>query len=72
MKEESHTESQLKAIEKDLKRGRKLSPLQALRDYGCMRLSARIYELKHKRHLKIETKIIDEKAYRFAQYKLVR
>jgi hypothetical protein len=65
-------DSQLKAIEKDLKAGKKISPLQALKDYGCLRLSARIWELRNKKHLNIEAKIVDVQAYRFAQYKLVK
>lgn len=70
MKDNRH-DSQLKAIEKDLKSGKRITPLQALRDYGCMRLSARIFTLKE-RGMKIKTKLIDVGAYRFAQYKLVR
>lgn len=70
--QESHTESQLKAIEKDLKRGRKLSPLQALRDYSCMRLSARIWELKKRKHLNIVTKMQQSGDMRWAEYRLVK
>ena len=29
-----------------LERGEEITPLDALRDYGCMRLGARIWELK--------------------------
>jgi hypothetical protein len=33
-----------------LKRGRKITPLEALRNYGCLRLGARIYDLKKAGH----------------------
>jgi hypothetical protein len=65
-------DSQLKAIEKDLKAGRKVSPMQALRDYGCLRLSARIFELKHKRHLNIESKLQHSGDLRWSEYRLIK
>ena len=37
--------------------GRKITPLQALKMYGCFRLGARIYNLKEQ-GMKIITKII--------------
>jgi len=33
-------------IAKLLEKGRTITPLQALRDFGCLRLSARIHDLK--------------------------
>lgn len=33
-----------------LQEGKKISPLSALQDYGCMRLAARIYELRRDGH----------------------
>ena len=30
----------------DLQRGQTVTPLQALKRYGCMRLSARVYDLR--------------------------
>lgn len=38
--------SQLNAILRDLKKGKRITPLSALADHGCFRLSGRIYELK--------------------------
>ena len=38
--------SQRAAIKRDLELGKRISPLSALNDYGCLRLCARIYELK--------------------------
>ena len=34
----------------DLQEGKKISPLSALQDYGCMRLAARIWELRQDGH----------------------
>jgi hypothetical protein len=33
-----------------LKQGKTISPLSALREFGCMRLAARIYDLKQDGH----------------------
>ena len=42
--------SQNEAILEALQAGRRLTPLDALKDFGCMRLSARIYDLRHLGH----------------------
>jgi hypothetical protein len=43
-------------IAEHLKSGRRITPLEALRLYGCMRLGARIYELRRKPyHLQIQS-----------------
>ena len=39
-------ESQNTAILRDLKAGMSITPLDALKRHGCMRLAARIHELK--------------------------
>jgi len=39
-------ESQNKLIAEHLKAGRKITPLDALYQFGCFRLSARIYDLR--------------------------
>ena len=41
-------------IRRDLMKGKKLSALSALRDYGCMRLAARVCELRNE-GMKIES-----------------
>lgn len=38
--------TQTKAIHQALKRGEKLTPLEALKKYGTLRLGARIWDLK--------------------------
>lgn len=47
----SRSDSQTEKVLKYLRRGRTLTPLQALRELGIMRLAARIYELRNDGHL---------------------
>lgn len=62
--------STTKKIEAWLLRGYKLTPLQALEKWGCMRLAARISELR-KDGLSIVTNKITRNGKTFAQYKAV-
>jgi len=62
--------STTKKIEAWLLRGYKLTPLQALEKWGCMRLAARIAELR-KDGLSIVTNKITRNGKTFAQYKAV-
>lgn len=65
-----HTESQNKQILEYLRRGKLLTPLQALDLFGCLRLSARIMNLRDQGH-EIKTEIITlENGKRVAQYSL--
>lgn len=51
-----------------LKGGHKLTPLEALNQFGCFRLSARVDDLKKQGH-KIESKMIEvESGKKVAQY----
>ena len=43
-------ETQKKQILEYLKEGNKLTPILALKRFGCFRLSARIYELRREGH----------------------
>jgi hypothetical protein len=63
--------SQAAEILRDLKRGKKITPLDGLRVYGSLRLGARIYDLKRKGHpIKTET-ITDRKSgKRYARYSM--
>ena len=63
--------SQKAQIEKWLKRGRRLNPAQALKNFGSFRLAARIDELR-KDGLEIETKYQHKDGKRFASYGLAR
>lgn len=50
-----------------LKRGKSLTPLQALREFNCLRLGARIYDLKESGH-NIESTMIEINGKHVAQY----
>lgn len=48
-----------------------ITPLDALNNYGCMRLAARINDLRFLGHL-IETDMKERDGKRFASYRLVK
>jgi len=48
-----------------------ITPIDALRDYGCFRLAARIGELR-KQGFSIETVLDNDNGKQFARYKLKR
>lgn len=52
-----------------LRDGKKISALQALRDFGCMRLASRIYELR--KRYDITTEWRHQKGKKYAVYRLV-
>jgi hypothetical protein len=62
--------STTKKIESWLLRGYKLTPLQALDKWGCMRLSARILELR-RLGVNIQTKMVTSNGKTFAQYQIL-
>ncbi len=47
-----------------------ITPLEALKRYNCLRLAARIDNLRNRGH-NIETDIIKRKGKRYAKYRLV-
>ena len=53
-----------------LKSGKKLTPLEALNKFGCLRLSARIFNLKEQGNA-ILTKYVTRKGKTFAEYSLM-
>jgi len=59
--------SQEDYILKDLLRGTCITPMDALEDYGCFRLGARIYDLRNKGY-DIKTKKIKRNKKTFAGY----
>lgn len=61
------TKSQTKQIQSHLSRGWKLTPLQALQKYGCMRLAARIAELRDE-GMNIITRTVTRNGKTFAEY----
>ena len=64
-------ETQEKKILHDLLNGKKITPIDALHNYGCFRLGGRIYDLKQKGH-RIITKMVCVGDKRFAQYQLIK
>jgi len=61
--------SQIEAIKKHLQQGRPITPLEALQQYGCLRLAARISDLRDA-GMNIRTDIIELNDKRFAKYTL--
>lgn len=62
--------SQRTAILNALRAGRKLTPVEALRDFGCFRLGARIHELKQAGHDIRSRRIEVGEGKRVAQYSM--
>ena len=62
--------TQCDRIARDLVRGKTITPLGALRNYGCMRLGARIYDLRRKGGMPILAKRITRNGKSFAGYYL--
>ena len=61
--------TQLENIREYLERGGELTPLDALRQFGCLRLAARINDLRRD-GLAIDTLASEAKGKRFAAYRL--
>lgn len=59
--------SQEKNILAHLQSGKSLTPLEALKEYGCFRLSGRIYDLK-KAGYDIKMQMVKENKKYFAKY----
>ena len=54
-----------------LRSGNKLTPLEALGRFGCLRLDARIYDLKTIHHINIDMRLIEtETGKHVAQYSI--
>lgn len=68
--DKSSKKSQTQAIREYLLQGHTLTPLEALEKFGCFRLSAIIYVLKHGEGLKIETdnRVDDRTGKKYATY----
>jgi Helix-turn-helix domain len=63
------TQTQNQQIIRYLKFGRKLTPLAALRLFGCFRLAARVHELRQN-GLSVKTGTVHVNGKRFAEYHL--
>lgn len=63
--------SQIDGIKTWLLEGKSITPIEALREFGCFRLSAVIYVLKYEDNMNIKTEIVNNEGKRFAKYSLV-
>ena len=63
------TSSQTEKIIQWLKLGHSITPINALKMFGCFRLSGRIHELKSKGY-DIKTNMIEMQDKKFAEYSL--
>lgn len=62
--------TQNQQIKSYLKKGKSITPIQALNKFGCFRLAARISDLRND-GLNIATKIVTKDGKTFASYRLV-
>ena len=66
------TEAQSKQILEYLQKGNSLTPLEALKMFDCMRLGARVYDLKSQGHEIVTEMVKDEKSgKKYASYRLM-
>lgn len=61
--------SQVDQIREALLRGEELTPIEALRRFGCLRLAARVSDLRRD-GLQIESETVEANGKRFARYRL--
>lgn len=61
--------SQTQQILSHLRQHGAITPIEALRKYGCFRLGARVYDLKRDGH-DIQTHIVKRDGKRFARYSI--
>ena len=64
-------QAQSQKILEYMAQGHRISPLEALNKFGCLRLGARIYDLKNEGH-NIITEMVSENGKRFARYSLIK
>ncbi len=62
--------TQNNAIREHLMSGKSITPLDALRDYGCFRLAARIDELRRQGYC-ITTEFAHRNGKKYASYRLI-
>jgi len=62
--------SQLTQVKRALERGERITPLKALRNFGCLRLAHIIWVLRHKHGMNIATGERTQKGKTFAEYHL--
>ena len=57
-------------IQAELRQGKSITQLEALDMFGCMRLGARIWDLRHKLNIPIKTTTIEINGKQIAKYSL--
>jgi len=62
--------TQTQAIFEYLKQGHAITPLEALNNFGCFRLGARIWELKQQGY-NIQMNMVSNNGKHYASYKLI-
>lgn len=62
--------SQNEEIKDHLKSGKKLTSLEALHRFGCLRLSGRIHDLRHSENMPIKSEMVWIHGKRVAEYSL--
>ncbi len=62
-------ESHFEEVRKYLEQGKAISPLLALKKFGCFRLSDVIYRLRKKLKMNITTTLVSDNGKVYAQYK---
>lgn len=67
----TRTESQTKQVREWLETGRSLTALDALQLFGCLRLSARIFDLREA-GVHVRTDIVEIDGKRVAKYRLTK
>lgn len=67
----AETACQCAKLQNALERGERITALEALRRFGCLRLSARIYDLK-KRGVPIESETVKRNGKQFKEYFIER
>ena len=65
------TNTQSGMILRDLLEGKKITPISAIKDYHCMRLAARILDLRKDGH-DITTTIVHSGDKQWAEYKMAQ
>ena len=68
----NENDSQSKQILEYLQKGNSLTPLEALKMFDCMRLGARVYDLKNQGYNIVTEMVKDEKSgKKYASYRLM-
>lgn len=65
-----NTQSQCLSILRHLQCGKSINPLQALNQYGCFRLGARIYDLKQRGYLIEKRMVKTANGKKYAEYSM--